>query len=67
MVKTHLIGLAHDPDKLSSILCVVRCEIGESSSLGSCSTGSTNAVDIVFDVVGEVIVDDRCDILDVLD
>ena len=52
-------------DESSERILTVSGEQCDCSSLGSCTTGTANAMDVVLRVVGIVVVQDMCDVLDV--
>lgn len=52
------LGLTENANKLASLLGVIGGKVGVRSTLGAGTTGTANAVDVVFAVVGEVVVDD---------
>lgn len=58
-------GLLQDSDKLLSLLGIVHCEEGERRAGISTTTSTTDTMDVVLDIVGEIVVDDELDILDI--
>lgn len=52
-------GLSQDVDQVSGLLGVVSGEVGVRDTLGTSTTGTTDSVDIVLDVVGEAVVVSR--------
>jgi hypothetical protein len=58
-------GLSQDAYKLSGLFRVLGGEIGVGDTGVTCSTSSTDSVDVVFTVVGEIVVDNILDVLDV--
>lgn len=60
-----LMGLLQDSDKLLGLLRIVHCEEGERRAGVSSTTSTTDTMDVVLDIVGEIVVDDEFDILDI--
>lgn len=60
-----LLGLTQDADQVLGGLAVVGSEEGDGSALGAGTARTTDAVDVVLNVPGEVVVDDKLDVLDV--
>lgn len=60
-----LLGLLEDGDEVAGLLVVFLGEEGDGSTLGASTSGTADTVDIVFAVVGVVVVDDVCNTLDI--
>lgn len=60
-----LVGLAQDRAQVSRSLGVLAGEERDGGAAGARTSRTTDAVDIVLDVVGEVVVDDVGDVLDI--
>jgi hypothetical protein len=59
------LGLFQNGEELSRLLRVVGSEVGVRDTSVTGSTSSTDSVNVVFTVVGEVVVDDVFDVLDI--
>lgn len=60
-----LIGFLEHSDQISSTFCIVGGKQGDGSSASSCTTSSSNSVNIVLGVVREIVIDDMCNILNI--
>lgn len=65
LVRHMLICLLQDGDQVPRTLGIVRGEEGDGRSEGTRATGSTDSVDVVFRIVGEIVVENVRDILDI--
>ena len=57
------VRLAHYLDEVLCLVRVLVSKIGDRSTLGTSATGSADAVNVIFDLAREIIIDDEFDSL----
>mmetsp|Transcript_72387 Transcript_72387/g.121520 ORF Transcript_72387/g.121520 Transcript_72387/m.121520 type:complete len:431 (+) Transcript_72387:1716-3008(+) len=65
LIRHSLAGLDHDISNLTSLLCFVGCKQGDGQTLLTCTSSTTNTMDIILCIVGGIKIDDHLHTLDI--